>query len=53
MQLNRRHELFPPKALLWTGPLPYQRAAQSLRGIGRAPELTRKELREAVLEMID
>jgi hypothetical protein len=53
MQHNTRPKLFPPKALLWAGPLPYQRDAQPDRKPGSWPELTRTELRAAVLEMID
>lgn len=53
MQLNTRPKLFPPKALLWKGPLPYQRGAQPERSESRSPELSRNELRQEVLDMID
>lgn len=51
MTLQVQPKLFPPKALLWQGPLPYQ--TRPPRKPGEASGLSQTELRKVVSEMID
>jgi hypothetical protein len=44
--------LYPPMALLWTGPMPYQTVALS-GTCAAATSLSRDELRSIVTEMMD
>jgi hypothetical protein len=52
MNLHTDTKLYPPMALLWTGPMPYQMAALS-GTCAAATSLSRDELRSIVSEMMD
>jgi hypothetical protein len=45
-------KLYPPMALLWTGPMPYQMSAPS-GTCAAATSLSRDELRSIVSQMMD
>jgi hypothetical protein len=52
MHVQTTTKLYPPKALLWNGPMPYQRSG-ARGGTTRAnPCLSRDELRSIVSEML-
>jgi hypothetical protein len=52
MNAHTDTKLYPPMALLWTGPLPYQMAASS-GTCAAATSLSRDELRSIVSQMMD
>jgi hypothetical protein len=52
MNTHTNTKLYPPMALLWTGPMPYQTAAPS-GTCAAATSLSRDELRSIVSQMMD
>ncbi len=49
MNTHTDTKLYPPRALLWEGPMPYQMAGLP----GAAATLSRDELRSIVSRMVD
>jgi hypothetical protein len=52
MHVHSNTKLYPPKALLWTGPMPYQSPGARTRTTRADPSLSRDELRSLVSEML-
>ena len=53
MNLNTETKLYPPMALLWTGPMPYQKKSMPAFNSAAASGLSTDELRSIVSEMVD
>ncbi|HEY0084972.1 MAG TPA: hypothetical protein VGB65_03585 [Allosphingosinicella sp.] len=52
MHVQTTTKLYPPKALLWQGPMPYQSRGARSHTIRANPCLSRDELRSIVSEML-
>jgi hypothetical protein len=53
MQVQTTPKLYPPMALLWTGPMPYQCLGTATSTVRVNSSLSRDELRSIVSEMVD
>ena len=53
MNVTTNTKLYPPMALLWEGPMPYQMAGARSGTSGAASRLTTDELRSIVSQMVD
>jgi hypothetical protein len=53
MQVHTTPKLYPPMALLWTGPMPYQCLTTAPSTVRADCSLSRDELRSIVSEMVD
>ncbi|HEX8583802.1 MAG TPA: hypothetical protein VF680_05275 [Allosphingosinicella sp.] len=52
MHVQTTTKLYPPKALLWQGPMPYQSRGARSHTTRANPCLSRDELRSIVSEML-
>ena len=53
MNLHDTPKLYPPMALLWNGPMPYQKAGARSGAPADSSSLSADELRSIVSRMVD